>query len=288
MLTRIKYQKEREQKKISADHTKLLRAVFDYKYDEAEAILKETPELVNVCEPLELYSPLLVAAEIPNEVLAISMIRLLLQYGADIHHRSRGNSTVLSQSCLHGGKDQVQVVINAGCDVTTDCARVPAIGMASERGNLELVKFLEEYGADVHCKFNLTTNAGVRCHTQAATTGQLHVLKYLITEKGLKVDDAENVLKLTPLYAASERGHLECVRFLLSCKADPNRRRTHGFTPMHIAAQNGHLEVLMLLAEAGGNINVTSDKGSTPLSLAKAKGQNHVVSYLGGDRCSIM
>ena len=63
---------------------------------------------------------------------------------------------------------------------------------------------------------------------------------------------------MTPLYIASEDGHLEVTkfRFLIASGASINKS-THdrGWTPLFMGSKNGHLEVVKILKASGGSVN---------------------------------
>jgi len=48
----------------------------------------------------------------------------------------------------------------------------------------------------------------------------------------------------TPLYIASEKGHIEVVSELLNHGANVNTAAKVGWTTLYIAGQNGHIEVV--------------------------------------------
>ena len=61
----------------------------------------------------------------------------------------------------------------------------------------------------------------------------------------------------TPLHAASYRGHLDTVRFLLDQGADVNTTIEGWRSPLCSAYEGDHLEVMRLLLERGADANVT-------------------------------
>lgn len=48
----------------------------------------------------------------------------------------------------------------------------------------------------------------------------------------------------SPLYAASQNGHLDVVLYLLSVGAVVDARRGNDWTPLQVASQNGHVSVI--------------------------------------------
>jgi ankyrin repeat protein len=63
----------------------------------------------------------------------------------------------------------------------------------------------------------------------------------------------------TPLHAASYRGHLDAVRFLLDQGAEVNSTNLHDKSPLCSAYDGGHLEVMRLLLEHGANVDAQND-----------------------------
>ena len=85
----------------------------------------------------------------------------------------------------------------------------------------------------------------------------------------------------TPLFIASENGHLEVVRLLRDAGTDMDEAcEDGGATPLHIASQNGHLEVVRLLCDAGADKDKACEDGSTPLYIASQNGHLEVVRLL--------
>ena len=59
---------------------------------------------------------------------------------------------------------------------------------------------------------------------------------------------------MTPLYYASQKGHLEVVKYLKSVGADIHVKDKYGLTPLHFASLNGHLEVVKYLKSVGATM----------------------------------
>ena len=84
----------------------------------------------------------------------------------------------------------------------------------------------------------------------------------------------------TPLFVATEHGHLQVIRLLLEANADKEKALEDGATPLFIAAQNGHLEVVRLLLQASADKDKAFQDGATPLFVAAQNGQLEVARLL--------
>lgn len=75
------------------------------------------------------------------------------------------------------------------------------------------------------------------------------------------------------------RGHVKITKFLLSLKADANRKSVKGNTALHDSAESGSLEILKVLIEHGARMDVDSF-GMTPLLTAAITGKKWTVKSI--------
>ena len=146
---------------------------------------------------------------------------------------------------------------------------------ASQRGDLVRVKSLLEVNVPVD---------GTRWHRGAtplfvaSEMGHLAVVRELLA-KGAEVDAAENH-GATPLYVASKLGHSEVARELLLKGADVDAAAHDGYTPLLIASKNSHLAVVRVLLAKGAKVDAARNDGRTPLLIASGEGHLEVVREL--------
>jgi ankyrin repeat protein len=86
----------------------------------------------------------------------------------------------------------------------------------------------------------------------------LEVVRALLDAKA-EVNKAD-VGGRTPLYKASENGHLEVVRALLDAKAEVNKADVGGRTPLAIALSGNHTQTAALLREAVAKLNAAEEE----------------------------
>ena len=121
--------------------------------------------------------------------------------------------------------------------------------IAAHNGNLNSVRILLRYGADIEARGTLKMNDEV-------------------------------IEGCTPLWAAAASGRLDVVKLLIERNADVDSRTLTGSTPLRVAAHEGHLDVVRCLVESGADVNARNDYESTPLMAACYFGHLGVVTYL--------
>jgi ankyrin repeat protein len=83
----------------------------------------------------------------------------------------------------------------------------------AENGDLEMVKFLVEHGADVNCDDGLP----LMC---SAEYGHLDIVKFLIEHGADIYIDKNNDIGISALQMSASHGHLEVVKFLVASGAN--------------------------------------------------------------------
>ena len=126
---------------------------------------------------------------------------------------------------------------------------------------------------------NSRSRAGDPAIVIAAQRGNLQVLKFLL-EKGAKPDLYDRQTGKTALVAAAEIGEPAMIAILLSYEADVNLADRQGETPLMKAARVGSQESLQLLLEAGADIEATDYAGHTALWHARDARKRRIVRRL--------
>jgi ankyrin repeat protein len=112
----------------------------------------------------------------------------------------------------------------------------------------------------------------------ASQRGHLPVVQALL--QGGAVVDKAMAHGATPLFLASGNGHVPVVQALLQAEADVSKAMDDGATPLFIASQEGHLPVVQTLLQAGADVDKAAGVGCTPLSIASQEGHVPVVQAL--------
>ncbi len=98
----------------------------------------------------------------------------------------------------------------------------------------------------------------------AAMLGFQDLVEHLIAEKAEHVN-ARGGREMTPMHAATSRGHANILRLLQEHGADVGSRNNYGETPLHGASWNGKLDAGRCLLDCGADINTQNDDDWTPL-----------------------
>lgn len=126
---------------------------------------------------------------------------------------------------------------------------------------------------------NSRSRSGDPAIVVAAQRGNLQVLKFLLG-KGAKPDLYDRRTGKTALVAAAEIGEPAMIAILLSYEANVNLADRQGETPLMKAARIGSLEAVRLLLEAGADINATDYAGHTALWHARDARKRRIVLRL--------
>ncbi len=204
-----------------------------------------------------------------------SIVRILLNRGADLSLVGQEGFTPLLLSAQNGHLEVMTTLMEAGADLhaTTDLG-LSALSLASRFGHLESVRVLIKVGADIQA----TCSDGFTPLHMAAEGGHVMVVEELV---GAGADPQPKTSAcLTPLHVAARGGFTKVFTALVKAGADLQATNAKGTTPLHSAADEGHWAVVKALTEAGANPDARVISGETPLSCAAARGHLKVVKVL--------
>ena len=173
-----------------------------------------------------------------------------------VYQAARGGSSDLADLLKRLKTEQRKIALETK---TKDGGHfVTPLIIAAHNGQLNSVKILLRYGADIEDRGTIT-----------------------IGDEDDEDDEDDEVIEgCTPLWAAACSGHLDVVKLLMEQNADVDGRTPTGSTPLRAAVHEGHLDVVRCLVESGADVNARNDYESTPLMAACYYGHVSVVTYL--------
>jgi ankyrin repeat protein len=182
----------------------------------------------------------------------VARIRELLAAGADPDVRGDGGMTPLLAATKADQAAAFQVLIEAGADVDLRDDRLdnPFLYAGAE-GLLDILTLANEAGADPA----ITNRYGGVAVIPASERGHVETVRYLLTETDIDVDHV-NKLGWTALLEAillSDGGprHQAIVALLIEAGADVDLADKDGVRPLAHARARGQTEIAALLMEAG-------------------------------------
>ena len=207
---------------------------------------------------------------------------LLIRAGAKVDAANRHGVRPLSLACANGSAQIVEKLLAAGADPHAAVGGEPPILAAARAGNVEVVKSLARYGADVNAK---ETWRGQTALMWAVAEEHPLVAQALIdlganvrarsdgggdVERPLGVNRPESTsgtvkTGLTPLLFAARQGALESTRVLIAAGADVNEKGPRGTNALLMAINNLHYELAAFLVESGAALDAADAAGTSAL-----------------------
>ncbi|TCD66928.1 hypothetical protein EIP91_000706 [Steccherinum ochraceum] len=136
-------------------------------------------------------------------------------------------------------------------------AQLETIHAAATSGDLKSLqsRFEEIRTAGGFEAFALANDAsprtGLTALHAASSRGHLHIVKWLVEECGA-IPDIEDREGETALHKAALHGHLPIIVYLLPGRADVHAQDADGWTALHNACSKGYLDIVRWLCETGG------------------------------------
>ena len=182
----------------------------------------------------------------------VQRIRKLLAAGADPNARGDGGTTALLAATKARQPDAFQALLDGGADVDLQDGRLdnPFLYAGAE-GILDILRLATDAGADPA----ITNRYGGIAIIPASERGHVETVRFLLTETDVDVDHV-NKLGWTALLEAillSDGGprHQQIVALLIEHGADVDLADKDGVKPLTHARTRGQSEIAELLVEAG-------------------------------------
>ena len=185
----------------------------------------------------------------------------------------------------------LRMILDAGADIdASDEFGRTALSFAADLGNLKGLQLLLDRGARVDAVrvsgFDFLSNAPL---VLASSNGHEDIVQTLLAA-GANVNGEDNRC-VTALEEASLFGHHKVVQMLIHAGADVNSCNAHGQSALWIASERGDHKTAQILIDAGADINSQNNTGITPLQNATASAGARVLRVLltsGADQLALL
>ena len=205
------------------------------------------------------------------------MIKYLVEMNADVNKQMISGQTALYFAC-HDQKEAVEELVKAGANVNLKNrdGRTPMFATIWYE-NIDAAKILVNNGADV----NVQTEDGLTALINAAIESKPKMVEFLLNN-GADPNLKENYYGNTALHAASIRGNIEIVDYLLEKGVNASIVNIEGTTAAQFAGKYGHPDVLRALtARRASTDNVVQNFGKSKLLNKKLNKGESNIWYLG-------
>ncbi|KAL8730538.1 MAG: hypothetical protein Q9166_003992 [cf. Caloplaca sp. 2 TL-2023] len=212
-----------------------------------------------------------------------NVVRLLLQYNADVNTRDASSYCPLHLAAMRGHYGVVEQLLQ-------EHARVDELGpndetplrIASDKGYVEVADLLLRSRAKVNARDRKQMSTPLH---KAAANGDEAMVDLLIRH-GAHTEAKDGEL-MTPLHYACENGKDRVVSLLLNKKAGVESLGRRGMTPLVCAAASGQVLVLEVLLRKKASLKHQGEGDMTALHWASYNGHYEAVDHLLGKRAPL-
>jgi uncharacterized protein len=190
----------------------------------------------------------------PNQLTALTLVKALLDLGADVNKPFAGSWHSTSMCCLPN--------VNSS-----------PFYRAATAADVEVLKLLLARSAQVEwTPPEIKPKEGKRAGPGGGNAGQTPLMAALKGGKGPPISGGPGYIRSgpPPFREPGSRDTVEAVKVLLAAGANPNAKAADGSTPLHQAVQAKQVAMIRTLAAAGASLDAVNKDNKTPLLLAEA------------------
>ncbi|RDA85187.1 hypothetical protein CP532_2388 [Ophiocordyceps camponoti-leonardi (nom. inval.)] len=193
-----------------------------------------------------------------------SVVKLLLENGADINARDSGGKTVLSVAARHGNTHIVKLLLQKGAAASIKDERGDtALAEAVRGGHLDVVKLLlatEGVDPDSTNKFGESplSYATSYCPLSPVVPRYSREKNFILNDCDFKTasNQGKGMLRSPTAIHHNQDKHTCIVKLLVEKGADVNAKSKYGYTAVMEALQKGNEAAVKILMENGADINI--------------------------------
>ncbi|CAG2221692.1 Thioredoxin domain-containing protein 3,Thioredoxin domain-containing protein 3 homolog [Mytilus edulis] len=183
----------------------------------------------------------------------------------------------LSGGKLKGECDKLKIKLYDIADRQKIVHKVQAENLEKETQNQEedpIPKNIQEKNPTV----DLRDKHGYSPLYRASNLGHIDIVKSLL-EQNSYIDLCDKNGR-SPLYWTSYKGHTDIVKLLLEYYPNVDLCDKNGCSPLACASQTGHTDIVKLLLEKNSNVDLCNKNGRSPMYWAIQEGHTEIVKLL--------
>jgi len=257
-----------------------LCAAFSFAAVKPEPVMK--PEDLSAAATILRNADLLLASESGDA----DKVRALLKAGVSPDATRNTGATALSYAVMGRHLEVVKVLLEARADPNRDTAGMTPLFLASENGDVEIVKALLRAGAKVDAKLQAVDedmrvrNGDTPLIAAASPTGTAAVTRVLLSAGADVNAKAEN--GKTAVLQAVAAENVAVLKALLEAKPDVKARMSgeEDFDALTLAVGKGRADLVQMLLAAGADPGVKIDNEVTLLEFAILSNQAEIAAML--------
>lgn len=219
------------------------------------------------------------------------MVRLLLDYGADVSARTPPQEDKLGMNAFHYAAKSAPELVDMllaepkAADAVSAIARVENVDISPLRlalgaGDRALVEKLLDYGVSPNERDTNGETPLFYLLAHRSSREEAMPLVRLLHKRGADINSAANFWDETPLFPAVRDSFTEAAAFLLSHGLDAKHTSHLGESPLHLAAEKWDENIVKALLKAGADVNAPNRQQKTPLMIAAHANRLKVVEAL--------
>jgi serine/threonine-protein phosphatase 6 regulatory ankyrin repeat subunit B len=206
----------------------------------------------------------------------VAKLTELLDAGANVEEETMRGWTALIMAIMKGHIEIVKLLLNRGADINhRSCSLPPLVHAIAKEANLEIMKLLLDHGAN---PLFVSGKEQKNALHWAASEGALGAIEILL-DRGMDIE-AKSRRGCTPLILAADVGQARAAELLLKRGANPLVRSENGGTPLIWAACHNHLDAIKLFLDADPNMDAVDNFGHSAVFLAAYFGSLEVLDFL--------
>jgi ankyrin repeat protein len=209
----------------------------------------------------------------------IAALKALIDAGVPLDVEDDQHRTALAVAALRANHEAISLLVKAKASANNPRAKAAALVNAAGVGDLETVKMMLEYGADVNLQKPFTALIAASSSGSAEVVEEILKHQPELNSRDLQGRTAIRVVGEAGL-ASGQQNLALVTELLIAAGADVNAADNFGTTALHGAADERSAKALIA---AGAKVNAQNRMGETPLMTTVDDGVAKALLTAGAD-----